>query len=219
MGVHFQSNTSWRMVKRRGNSRARELPIYSEEWEGRYDQLATHLANYPVEMNYAGGYIVEHDIKDTAPKAGVEMFIAMPPNFDSYKLKKGTSRKVTTKSATITSGASAIISGADSIEATRTVSYDAPEARYSYFKATEPTAVTYGTTSGSIVVKRSVIIARATVDGVQVEKVYSGAVAPSPLVIALTMAIVDVAVLDAEQIPGTPWFSCNDVVTREFDGD
>lgn len=224
MGVNFIGNCNWRWIESRKRSPARDLPQTVETWIGRYDQLATFLATYPVGLGYAGGYITDHDIDDSAPQSTVGLIVTLPPPFGGYLRTPSRSIKTATKSATVT-GTNLIpahllpegVENPSSVQAVRTLSFYAPESRYEYFTASEPTAPSYSSAGSR---NPSIISARLEVSFGGVTIAFTGATAPAAISTAVFMPIVDRVVSDGgEPIPGTPWYRCVDVVSREYQGD
>lgn len=196
-----------------------ELPTTREPWIGRQDLLAAFRADYFIGREYLGGYIIDNTPRDNTPFQGVatvELIIARAPDFAAFTSANSVATKTATKSASIVSGA--IIDGATSVDATRSVSYDAPETTFSYFSPTLPDAPRYSTVAISTEprLRRSSITARGN-NGAQ--KTWTGALAPAPVVSALSMPAAAVVSHTSEAIPGTPWYRCRDVVTQELTGD
>jgi len=196
-----------------------ELPTTREPWIGRQDLTGAFRAEYHIGREYLGGYIIDNTPRDNTPFPGVatvDLVIARPPDFAAFTTANSVATKSGTKSANVVS--SAIIDDATSVDATRTVSYEAPETTYSYFSATLPDAPRYSTVAISTEprVRRSSITARGNNGR---EKSWTGGLAPAPLVSALSMPAAAVVSHTSEAIPGTPWYRCRDVVTQELTGD
>lgn len=201
-----------------------ELPTIREPWIGRQDQTSAFLAAHPIGGSHLGGYIIENTPRDNTPFEGVasvDLIVALPPDFLTAKVENSTSYKTATRTATVES--SLIIPGATSVDAERAITYAAPETTYTYFASSAPSGPRYTSvaTSAEARVLSSRVTARGEIgDGQQIEKKFTGALAPAALVTALTMAPVDKGTShQSAVIPGTPWYRCTDVVTRELEGD
>lgn len=197
-----------------------ELPTTTEPWMGRSDQTASFRAAYFVGKPYLGGFITANTPKSNGFCPGIDtcdLVIARPPDFQKFLSPCSTAVKTGTKTAAGVA-VTGVIPGASTVDASREVSYYAPETSYSYFAVTLPTAPRFTTVAVATQprVIRSVI--RASAGGV--EKVFSGALAPAGLVTALFMPVADkLTSFSPEPIPGTPWYRCTDMVTRELTGD
>lgn len=195
-----------------------ELPTTREPWLGRMDQVAAFRAQYFVGRSYLGGFIIANSPQSHSPgMLEIDLVIARPPNFQASLTATTRSIKTASKSATINN--SSIIKGETEIKAVRSVSFYAPETRYTFFAADSPNGPRFTKSLGTR--KPQILSAVITCNGASgKERTFAGANAPAALLSALSMPEVDTVVSDGgEPIAGTPWFRCTDTVTREFKGD
>jgi len=209
-----------------------ELPTTREPWIGRQDLTAAFRAEYHIGREYLGGYIIDNTPRDNTPFPGVasvDLIIARKPDFSAFLVSNSAATKTSSKSATVAT--SGVIPNATSVDAVQTVSYRAPESTYRYFAEGIPGGARFN--AMAIPSATRVIASRITARGIttsaglhdppvgtQLERTYTGAVAPAPLVSALAMPeVANVTSHTAEPISGTPWYRCSDTVTLELTGD
>jgi hypothetical protein len=225
MGVVFKSNTAWRFVSGRRSGRAKGLPSRTHTWEGRYDQLESFLATYPLAAAHEGGYIIDHDIRDTAPKAEVDLVLALPPSFVDYSSSPSVANKVFQKTGTVTDAAHTLFTKTPyptSIEAARTLSARVHSTTYRYFAADLPLAARFDTEvtgQNPRILSDDIIVTARFEDGGETIVTYrSYASAPA---IVQTAIDIDVATsiesFQATPIDGTPWYQCQDQVIRGYE--
>jgi hypothetical protein len=197
-----------------------ELPTLTEPWMGRMDKVEAFRGIYAVRSAYLGGYIIDNTPKSNSPfqgMASVDLVVALPPDFSQF-LSPGSTSIKTAQINVANIGVTGVIPGADHVDGSRSVSYFAPETTYLYFAPVLPTAPRF---SGVVVptvprVLRSIITATAN----SVTKNFTGALAPSALVTALTMPPVDkLQSFSPDPIPGTPWYRVTETWARELQGD
>ena len=225
MGVAFKSNTAWRFVSGRRSGRAKGLPSRTHTWEGRYDQLESFLATYPLAAEHEGGYIIDHDIRDTAPKAEVDLILALPPSFVDYSSAPSVANKVFQKTGTVTDTGHTLFPDEPyptSIDASRTLSARVHATTYRYFAADLPLAARFDTEvtgqNPRILSDEIIVTARFEAGGETIVTYRSYASAPA---IVQTAIDIDVATsvesFQATPIDGTPWYECQDQVIRGYE--
>jgi hypothetical protein len=196
-----------------------DIPTARQKWIGRSDTVDTFRAAHAVGSAFLGGYITDNTPQEHTPSPGlatVELLVLLPPDFEDYLASDQNSTKTASKSADVT--ASGIIPGETALKCTHEVTFKSPATKYTYFAATRPSGALFSAplTSASPVIIRSVM--KASANGQ--ERTFAGAVAPAPIVSALTLSTVNVGnEPEAEPIPGTPWFRCSEVWSRELEGD
>lgn len=222
MALTYKGNCEWEPAgDREARTPPNDLPITQEPWMGRSDKTAAFLAQYAVGKQYLGGYIIENTPKSNYPFPGVDwvdLQIAMPPKFDVVLSHPGRSIKTAQKSATVQS--SGVIDGESEVTCVKEITYYAPEIRYEYFASKRPAGARYTDAAGigSPEIIRSVIRVTGKTTGKEIT--YTNSTAPAAVVTAMIMGETNlVSGHEARQIPGTPWYSCTDVVSREFAGD
>lgn len=232
MGVAFKSNTAWRFVSGRRSGRAKGLPSRTHTWEGRYDQLESFLATYPLGAEHEGGYIIDHDIRDTAPKAEADLILAMPPSFVDYSSAPSVANKVFQKTGTVTdsghtlfpirTGVAAPNDYPNAIEAARTLSARVHGTVYRYFAATLPLAARFSeevTGQNPRILSDEIIVTGRYTDGLETVITYrSYASAPANVQTAIDIDIAaSVESFQGTPIDGTPWYECQDQVIRGYE--
>lgn len=212
----YIGDCSWLLVDERDARRANDLPILRHVYEGRADQAETFRLTKAIGTQLSGGYITDvGKIIPQGPFATLEVTIALPPDFLTYKLSKSRMQQTSSKGATITN--SQIIPGETQIEGNRTVSFIAPQAVYSYFASSRPAGPRFTSPAENDAPRmlRSVITATA---GGKSRTYYGNA--PGALVSALAMPAVGLITgHTSEPIPGTPWFDCQDTISYVYRGD
>ncbi len=220
MGVHFQSNCDWRFTEGRRRGAASELPQRVHTWTGRYDQLETFLDTYPLGALHEGGYIVDRDIRDTAPRAEVDLILAYEPDFTADRKSPFTATKVFEKTAEVTDAD--LIPGADSLQATRKLTARCFGTRYRYFSETEPADSRHSSTSfdkNPKILSDFIEVVGKFSDGTEQKLTYaSRASAPASVQSAIDMDLTNsVEDFSATSIDGTPWFDCSDAVLKGYE--
>ena len=232
MGVIFKSNCAWRFVSGRRSGRAKGLPSRTHSWEGRYDELETFLATYPLSAAHAGGYIVDRDIRDMVPKSEVDLILAMPPDFDAYSVVPSVTNKVFQKSGTVNDAAHTLFpirTGVappndypNAIEAARTISARVHASTYRYFAPNLPLSARFSaevTGQNPRILSDEIVVTARYTDGLETVITYSSyASAPANVRSAIDIEIV--ASVESSQgtpIDGTPWYECQDQVIRGYE--
>jgi hypothetical protein len=225
MSASLVSNCNWRFITGRRSGRAKGLPARTHTWEGRFDQLDAFLALYPVGAEHEGGYIIDRDIRDLVPKSEVDLILALPPDFEAFKVRPGTSNKVYSKTGTVDDSGHTLFTTTPyptSIEATRTLSARVHASTYLYFCASLPATSRFSTeVTGQNPRKLSdeIVVTGRFADGGETVITYrSYASAPANVQAAIDLDIRDsVEGFDANEIEGTPWFECSDQVVRGYE--
>ena len=225
MGVLFKSNCAWRFVSGRRSGRAKGLPSRTHSWEGRYDELETFLATYPLSAAHAGGYIVDRDIRDMVPKSEVDLILAMPPDFDAYSVSPSVTNKVFQKSGTVNDAAHTLFPETPyptTIEAARTICARVHASTYRYFASNLPPIARFSeevTGQNPRILSDEIVVTARYTDGLETVITYSSyASAPDNVRSAIDIDIVDsVESLQATPIDGTPWYECRDQVIRGYE--
>ena len=225
MGVLFKSNCAWRFVSGRRSVRAKGLPSRTHSWEGRYDELETFLATYPLSAAHAGGYIVDRDIRDMVPKSEVDLILAMPPDFDAYSVSPSVTNKVFQKSGTVNDAAHTLFPETPyptTIEAARTISARVHASTYRYFAPNLPLSARFSaevTGQNPRILSDEIVVTARYTDGLETVITYSSyASAPTNVRSAIDIDIVaSVESSQATPIDGTPWYECQDQVIRGYE--
>lgn len=225
MGVLFKSNCAWRFVSGRRSGRAKGLPSRTHSWEGRYDELETFLATYPLSAAHEGGYIVDRDIRDMVPKSEVDLILAMPPDFNAYSVSPSVANKVFQKSGTVNDAAHTLFPETPyptTIEAARTISARVHASTYRYFAPNLPLSARFSaevTGQNPRILSDEIVVTARYADGLETVITYSSyASAPANVRSAIDMDIV--ASVESSQgtpIDGTPWYECQDQVIRGYE--
>ena len=232
MSVSFVSNCAWRFVSGRRSGRAKGLPARTHTWEGRYDQLDAFLALYPVGTEHAGGYIIDHDIRDTAPKSEVDLVLVLPPDFEAYSAAPAVANKVFQKTGTVDDsahtlfpirpGVTAPADYPETIEAARTLSARVHATTYRYFAPALPLASRYTaevTGQNPRILSDEIIVTARYTDGLEKIITYrSYGNAPANVQTAIDLAILaTVESFQGTPIDGTPWYECQDQIIRGYE--
>ncbi len=225
MGALFKSNCAWRFVSGRRSGRAKGLPSRTHSWEGRYDELETFLATYPLSAAHAGGYIVDRDIRDMVPKSEVDLILAMPPDFDAYSVSPSVTNKVFQKSGTVDDAAHTLFPETPyptTIEAARTISARVHASTYRYFAPNLPLSARFSaevTGQNPRILSDEIVVTARYTDGLETVITYSSyASAPANVRSAIDIDIVaSVESSQATPIDGTPWYECQDQVIRGYE--
>lgn len=225
MGVLFKSNCAWRFVSGRRSGRAKGLPSRTHSWEGRYDELETFLATYPLSAAHEGGYIVDRDIRDMVPKSEVDLILAMPPDFDGYSVSPSVTNKVFQKSGTVNDAAHTLFPEQPyptTIEAARTISARVHASTYRYFAPDLPLSARFSaevTGQNPRILSDEIVVTARYTDGLETVITYSSyASAPANVRSAIDIDIVaSVESSQATPIDGTPWYECQDQVIRGYE--
>jgi len=225
MGVLFKSNCAWRFVSGRRSGRAKGLPSRTHSWEGRYDELETFLATYPLSAAHEGGYIVDRDIRDMVPKSEVDLILAMPPDFNAYSVSPSVANKVFQKSGTVNDAAHTLFPETPyptTIEAARTISARVHASTYRYFAPNLPLSARFSaevTGQNPRILSDEIVVTARYPDGLETVITYSSyASAPANVRSAIDIDIV--ASVESSQgtpIDGTPWYECQDQVIRGYE--
>jgi len=225
MGVLFKSDCAWRFVSGRRSGRAKGLPSRTHSWEGRYDQLETFLATYPLSAAHEGGYIVDRDIRDMVPKSEVDLVLAMPPDFNAYSVSPSVANKVFQKSGTVNDAAHTLFPETPyptTIEAARTISARVHASTYRYFAPNLPLSARFSaevTGQNPRILSDEIVVTARYSDGLETVITYSSyASAPANVRSAIDIEIV--ASVESSQgtpIDGTPWYECQDEVIRGYE--
>jgi hypothetical protein len=225
MSASLVSNCDWRFITGRRSGRAKGLPARTHIWEGRFDQLDAFLALYPVGAPHEGGYIIDRDIRDLVPKSEVDLILALPPDFEAFKVRPGMSNKVYSKTGTVDDSGHTLFTTTPyptSIEATRTLSARVHASTYLYFAPALPLASRYTaevTGQNPRILSDEIIVTARYDGGHEKNRTYPGyAYAPANVKAAIDLDIRDsVEGFDAKEIEGTPWFECSDTVVRGYE--
>ena len=225
MGVLFKSNCAWRFVSGRRSGRAKGLPSRTHSWEGRYDELETFLATYPLSAAHEGGYIVDRDIRDMVPKSEVDLILAMPPDFNAYSVSPSVANKVFQKSGTVNDAAHTLFPETPyptTIEAARTISARVHASTYRYFAPNLPLSARFSaeiTGQKPRILSDEIVVTARYPDGLETVITYSSyASAPANVRSAIDIDIVaSVESSQATPIDGTPWYECQDQVIRGYE--
>jgi len=191
------------------------LPTIARTYKGAAPQFDAFWATVATGNPLAGGYIVKRSGINRGMYPEISLTIALPPDFVAYKLSKSRMQQTASKGATVTS--SQIIPGETEIECSRTMSFIAPQAVYSYFSSARPLGPRFTSpveTSAPILL-RSIITATA---GGKSRTFYGNA----PLALATALAMPAVGLITghiSDPIPGTPWYECQDVISYVYRGD
>lgn len=225
MGVIFKSDCAWRFVSGRRSGRAKGLPSRTHSWEGRYDELETFLATYPLSAAHAGGYIVDRDIRDMVPKSEVDLILAMPPDFDAFSVVPSVTNKVFQKSGTVNDAAHTLFPETPyptTIEAARTISARVHASTYRYFAPNLPLSARFSaevTGQNPRILSDEIVVTARYTDGLETVITYSSyASAPANVRSAIDIDIVaSVESSQATPIDGTPWYECQDQVILGYE--
>lgn len=225
MGVVLKSNCAWRFVGGRRSGRAKGLPSRTHTWEGRYDELDAFLDTYPKGAAHAGGYIIDHDIRDIAPKSEVDLILAMPPDFADYSAEPAMANKVYRKTGAVDDSAHTLFPGTpypSTIEAARTISARVHVSTYRYFCANLPLGARFtDEVTGQnprILSDEIVVTARFDNGGETIITYRSYASAPANVKTAIDLDIrSSVEGSQGTPIDGTPWYECRDQVVRGYE--
>lgn len=226
MSVVYVGNCNWRLIKSQPHKVADNIPGLLETWFGRSDQLQSFLNSNPLYKSYQGGYITKVDPDDAqGPFATCELTVTQPPDFTRVLQDPDLSIKTATVSANV-AGDNLIPSGLipkgstapNPLPCQHNISFYAAGIRYTYFSNMQPAGPRFGSAGSAAQPTpiRSVITCQLSGSTVT----FAGADAPAPIVSALFMSVGDkLSGFSAKQIPGTPWFECTDVLTREYVGE
>jgi hypothetical protein len=224
MSVIFKSNCAWRFVSGRRSGRAKGLPARTHTWEGRYDQLESFLATYPLGAEHEGGYIIDHDIRDTAPKAEVDLILAMPPSFVDYSSSPSVANKVFQKTGTVTDTGHTLYTTTPyptTITAARTLSARVHATTYRYFAADLPLAARFDTEvtgQNPRILSDQIIVTARFEDGSEKTGNFTYASAPANVRTAIDINVAtSVESFQGTPIDGTPWYECQDQVIRGYE--
>ena len=225
MSVVFKSNCAWRFVSGRRSGKAKGLPARTDTWHGRYDQLDTFLDSYPVGALYAGGYIIDRDVRDTAPKSEVDLVLALPPDFNAYSAAPSVANKVFQKSGAVTDDDHTLFPDEPyptSIEAARTISARVHATTYRYFSSNLPISARFYTEvtgQNPKILSDQIVVTAKDGAGKDTPLTYSSyASAPANVRSAIDIEIV--ASVESSQgtpIDGTPWYECQDEVIKGYE--
>jgi hypothetical protein len=222
MAVTFVSTCTWRFMSGRRTSKHKGLPTRAETWEGRYDELTTFL---PTGAAYNGGYIVDHDVRDTGPKASVDLIVAFPPDFNDWSTQPATSNKVFSTSGTVDDSGHTLFTTAPyptSIEAKRTLVARVHSSRYRYYAASLPLGPRFSTEATGQNPKKlrdEIIVTAKFADGVEKVRTYNSIASCEANVSAAVGMDITTSVEDftAQEIDGTPWYECHDEVVKGYE--
>lgn len=208
VSVTYIGTSTFTLQKQEPRGSAGDVPTTIESWRGKQADRDSFLTSHALNSSHNGGYIIDYSCRDGVAYTEVDLVIGRSPDFQKEYSANGISLKTGTKSANVSEGL-----------ATREVSYYAPETRYTYFSSSKPNGPRYD--SVAIETQPRIIRSKITVRRENLpDLIYTGALAPADVATATTMAAWDkITSHDSEQIPGTPWYRCVDVVTRELRGD
>ncbi len=200
-----------------------ELPTLAQVWKGASTKYAAFVAAHKEGSAFAGGYIIEARGRDQGMYPEVYLTIALPPNFQAYTVASSKANQTSSKGRTVAT--TQVIEGATAVEAQAKMSFIAHQTVYSYFASQFPTGPRFSNPveKGTPILQGRIITATVAegkaVEGEPSTKTYYGN-APAPLSSALSMpAAGRIIGPDAQPIPGTPWYKCQDVVSWGFWGD
>lgn len=222
MSITYGGVTAFTLQRSEPRGQAMELPTIVETWRGASTLTDGFLSSNEIGDAHAGGYIMDYSVREGGPYTEVDLIIGLPPDTSSYIPSNGVGLKTASSSATVSS--SSIIDNASEVNAELQITFYAPETRYTYFRLSEPLGPSFSVISNNRepVVVRSVITASGSVKTDEEEdfgpdRTFAGGTAPAALVSALAIPVVNVVLShESENIPGTPWWRCVDVVSREY---
>lgn len=198
-----------------------DLPTISQTWKMRGDRVGAFKSAFPVGAAFAGGYIVDRRLRDQGMLPEATLSIALAPNFSAVQEENSVSIQVFQKSAGVTS--SDVIPGATAVRVRRKVSARVTQTTWRYFAGGLPGGARFSTVASGAnpwILSDTVIAAASAPEDAPKGEVYLGSWAGSPTAVrdALRFNIRSYAEShSASRIPGTPWFSCQDVCVRGFD--
>lgn len=224
MSVTYGGVTAFTLQRSEPREAAGDLPVVIETWRGASHLTDGFLSSNTVGSSASGGYIIDRSVREQGPYTEVDLIIALQPSTSDYVVSNGVGLKTVSMSATVT--ASNIIDNASSVNAERQITFYAPETRYTYFRLTEPIGPAFGSVSNGRepIILRSVITASGNEkeddeEDLGPDRTFAGGTAPPALVSALAAIAANTLVShESENIPGTPWYRCVDVISREFAG-
>lgn len=190
-------------------------------WLGRSDELTTFLATYAVGTSYLDGYVTGLRPSNHSPgMMAVEIEVTLPPSESQASESTIPSVRTVSLARQVSGSIDAngrYTFGGGTVQAERSVTFTAPETTWNYFALSRPTRPRYTQTATAqlpTILRSSITVT----DGTR-SATFAGATAPAQLVAALAMIPTDkVTGPLVQQIEGTPWYRCTDVVAREFAG-
>jgi hypothetical protein len=206
------------------------LPTIEQIWKGAAPQFDAFWKAHATGISHADGYIVRRRGVNKGMYPEIALSIALPPDFQAYKIATGRMQQTSAKGRIVEN--SSILTGYLSVQAERRISFIAPQITYLYFASARPDGprFTRPIEKESPKMLRSVIYAKGDEIDEDWEQANPGKQkrsdatwydsAPAPLVAALDMPAVGLITgHSAIEIPGTPWFECQDIISYVYRGD
>lgn len=213
--ITYQGVTAFTLQSEEPAAEHYGLPTVTQTYKGAAYLFDAFWASVATGTPRSGGYITNRSGANKGIYPEISITIALPPNFNDYKLSRSRMQQTASKGATITN--SSIIPDETEIECNRTVSFISPQAVYSYYASSRPDGPRFTSPleSQAPLMLRSIITATA---GGKSRTYYGNA--PSALVSALAMPQVGIITgHTSDPIPGTPWYQCQDVISYVYRGD
>ncbi len=201
-----------------------ELPTLSQTWKMKATHVQQFKAAFQVGAALSGGFIVDRRVKDQGMFPEASINIALPPDFQKYTLAISRGHQTASKGAQVETDL--IIGdkddkgnniGAEIYQVERRVSFIAPQSVYTYWSSSKPLGPRFTSPSetSSPILLSSRITARSAVRSLT----FSG---NAPISLATAVAMPPSGKItghQADPIPGTPWYRCQDTIAYGFWGD
>lgn len=218
MGIIYIGETAFTLQSREESGQWFGIDSVTEVWKGAEPNYNAFYNSKNPGSGHEGGYILERRGNNSGMYPEITLRIALAPDFgERYTSSNSTSVNTASKGGSVETDN--VIEGATEVSCDRQLTFQSPQTTYNYFSSRRPSGPRFKTVSAGmdVIVMRDITTVTGSSEEGGSKTLYFFGSVPSPLISATSLNLGNRVIShNSEPIPGTPWYSCSDVVAYGF---